>query len=218
MAEQGDARTQFLLGVMFENGRGVEPDHKEAAKWYRLAAEQGYEDAQYALIAMYEFGRGVPQDYGEAAGWAQEVARRGHVKAQSHLAFLYLTGRGVPRDADEAFFWSSLAIAQGDQEAFALRAIAAELMERAKLVSEQQRVKASRVRDDEASSSVIGRVQQALLTLGYTPGPVDAIVGDKTREAIRSFEADHGLPVAGQITAELVGLLELEVALQDLQQ
>ncbi|MEK9943249.1 MAG: hypothetical protein VW771_12345 [Gammaproteobacteria bacterium] len=36
LAEQGNAYVQFNLGVMYERGRGVPQDFKEAVKWYRL--------------------------------------------------------------------------------------------------------------------------------------------------------------------------------------
>ncbi len=40
-AEQGDAKARFLVGAMYFDGAGVPHDHKEAVRWYRLAAEQG---------------------------------------------------------------------------------------------------------------------------------------------------------------------------------
>ncbi|MRD72059.1 sel1 repeat family protein, partial [Rhodocyclus tenuis] len=52
MAVSGDARAQFALGVMYENGRGIAQDYKEAVRWYRLAAEQGDATAQYNLGVM----------------------------------------------------------------------------------------------------------------------------------------------------------------------
>ncbi len=48
-AKQGDAEAQYSLGFYYYHGRGVAQDHKEAVKWYRLAAEQGNADAQYNL-------------------------------------------------------------------------------------------------------------------------------------------------------------------------
>ena len=35
LAEQGDAKAQYNLGVMYDNGKGVTQDYKEAVKWYR---------------------------------------------------------------------------------------------------------------------------------------------------------------------------------------
>ncbi|MDP6128458.1 MAG: SEL1-like repeat protein, partial [Planctomycetota bacterium] len=43
------ALAQYSLGGMYEYGRGVEKDEKEAVKWFRKAAEQGYEPAKLAL-------------------------------------------------------------------------------------------------------------------------------------------------------------------------
>jgi TPR repeat protein len=47
---------------MYNEGRGVPQDHKEAEKWFRLAANQGVAVAQALLGLMYEDGQGVPQD------------------------------------------------------------------------------------------------------------------------------------------------------------
>ena len=48
-AEQGIARAQFNLGLMYVKGQGVPQDDGEAARWYRKAAEQGDPDAQNNL-------------------------------------------------------------------------------------------------------------------------------------------------------------------------
>ena len=39
LAEQGFAKAQYGLALMYDNGQGVIEDDKEAVKWYRLAAE-----------------------------------------------------------------------------------------------------------------------------------------------------------------------------------
>jgi TPR repeat protein len=48
-ADQGNARAQFNLGVLYANGQGVAQDYAEAARWYRKAADQGHADAQNNL-------------------------------------------------------------------------------------------------------------------------------------------------------------------------
>ncbi|WP_275967705.1 MULTISPECIES: tetratricopeptide repeat protein [unclassified Gammaproteobacteria] len=46
------AGAQFILGMMYEHGKGVDPDDKEAVKWYRMAAEQGHPGAQKNLVRV----------------------------------------------------------------------------------------------------------------------------------------------------------------------
>jgi TPR repeat protein len=76
-AEQGDAKAQFNLGILYAKGQGVPQDYKRAAQWYRKAAEQGYANAQYRLGMMYAEGQGVPQDYVQAFKWIDLTASQG---------------------------------------------------------------------------------------------------------------------------------------------
>jgi hypothetical protein len=61
-AEQGEAKAQFSVGVIYFKGLGMPANHAEAFKWYRRAADQGSATAQYNLGAMYAKGQTVPQD------------------------------------------------------------------------------------------------------------------------------------------------------------
>jgi len=45
LAERGDARAQFDLGVIYNNGRGVPQDFVTAEMWFNLAAAQGDQTA-----------------------------------------------------------------------------------------------------------------------------------------------------------------------------
>lgn len=98
LAEKGDARSQYALGVLYENGYGVEKDLKQAAAWYLKAAKQGNTDAQYNLGAMYEHGVGMAVNYAEAARWYRPAAESGDIDALSNLGVLYQSGKGVPQD------------------------------------------------------------------------------------------------------------------------
>lgn len=84
LAEQGDARGQALMGVMYDRGRGVLQDKKTAVKWFTLAAEQGDAAAQYNLGVMYADGRGVPEDYVYAHMWSNIAASQGYQAAADH--------------------------------------------------------------------------------------------------------------------------------------
>jgi hypothetical protein len=54
-----------------------------------------------------------------------------------------------------------------------------------------------------AAAAMGGKELQELLTArGYKPGPVDGKPGPKTREALKAFQKDAGLPATGVLDAE----------------
>ena len=81
LAEQGHARAQNNLGVMYDNGYGVVQDTAEAVKWYRLSAEQGVARAQNNLGVMYELGKGVVQNYTLSHMWYNLASANGDKEA-----------------------------------------------------------------------------------------------------------------------------------------
>ena len=87
LAEQGYARAQYLLGLMYVTGRGVPLNHKTAVKWYRLSAEQGNVYSQFNLGFMYDNGQGVPMDYKTAVKWYRLAAAQGYAPAQKNLEY-----------------------------------------------------------------------------------------------------------------------------------
>jgi Putative peptidoglycan binding domain len=54
----------------------------------------------------------------------------------------------------------------------------------------------------------VDAVQRALVGAGFGPLQIDGALGPKTREAIRSFERAHGLPVTGEINARFLQALQ----------
>jgi len=112
LAQQGNARAQVNLGLMYYQGEGVPRDYQEALKWWRKAADQGDADAQFNLGLSYEKGLGVPQDYQEAFKWFQMAAGQGDAAAQFKLAAMYHKGEGVPKDYVLAYMWWDLSLSQ----------------------------------------------------------------------------------------------------------
>ena len=111
LAEQGDARGQSMVGLMYANGQGVARNDTEAVRWFRLAADQGNALGQFQLGFMYARGRGVPQDHSEAAKWYSLSADQSYAQAQYELGFQYATGEGVAEDHVKAHMWFNLAAA-----------------------------------------------------------------------------------------------------------
>ena len=131
LAEQGNTLAQFSLGWLYEDGRGVTQDHKEAVKWYRKAAEQGFEDAQFNLGLMYSQGKGVLQDYKEAVKWYRKAAEKGLGNAQFNLAVMYMKGQGVPQNNIYAYIWANIAALNGNAGGVKIREIIAKNMKSA---------------------------------------------------------------------------------------
>ncbi len=69
LAEDGHAKAQYQLGVMYYYGEGVPQNYDRAAEWYGKAAEGGDADAQFNLGLMYAHGIGVEQDFVSAHVW-----------------------------------------------------------------------------------------------------------------------------------------------------
>ena len=116
-AEQGNDVAQFKLGLMYENGKGIEQNYKKAIEWYKKAAEQGYVDAQFHLGNMYCIGLGVVQDLEKAFEWYKKAAEQGNVYAQYDLGTMYERGKGVERDSTKASEWYEKAAEQGNKDA-----------------------------------------------------------------------------------------------------
>ena len=58
------------------------------------------------------------------------------------------------------------------------------------------------------ANTLTRNAQGYLNKLGYSCGVADGVVGPKTREAIRKYQADHGLQVDGNVTVSLVASLK----------
>jgi TPR repeat protein len=105
LAEQGDASAQYNLGVMYDNGKGVLKDDKEAVKWWLKAAEQGDAKAQNNLGVKYGNGLGVLKDYKEAVKWYRKAAEQSNPDAQGNLGVMYGDGDGILKDLSKAKYW-----------------------------------------------------------------------------------------------------------------
>ncbi len=76
LAMQGSIWSQYNIGLMYSEGKGVPKDYAEAFKWYKKAAEQGLLEAQNSLGVIYAKGEGVPKDYVMAYKWFSLAATR----------------------------------------------------------------------------------------------------------------------------------------------
>ena len=50
-------------------------------------------------------------------------------------------------------------------------------------------------------------IQRGLARAGFDPGATDGVIGSATRAAISAYQAARGLPVTGEATVDLLGML-----------
>jgi TPR repeat protein len=113
-ANAGNQPAQRNLGVIYDQGLGVNKDPAQAALWFRKAAETGNRDATFQLATMYENGRGVPQDQKQAIDWYRKAALLGDADSQVKLGRAYMDGKVVDKDEGEASAWFQRAADQGN--------------------------------------------------------------------------------------------------------
>lgn len=87
-ADQGHALSQYMMGIMVEQGQGVPSDVAAAFAWYMRAAQQGIPDAYYALADMYAKGISVAADKSRAFAWYELARQGGHNLAPDMLKTL----------------------------------------------------------------------------------------------------------------------------------
>jgi TPR repeat protein len=112
-AARGDARAQYMLGLMFDHGRGAYQDSGKAIDWYRKSAEQGLACAQRNLGIVYADQSLKSADYAASARWCRKAAEQGDGLAQHCLGLRYANGQGVSKDYREALKWFKSAAEQG---------------------------------------------------------------------------------------------------------
>jgi TPR repeat protein len=140
-AEKGDSKTQYDIGLMYQNGIGVSLDHKEAAEWFRRSAEQDDFAQFFVNVLLYDVGMDKTQDFEEKAKqfrllaeiglggknmtpaegnittekWMRLAAEHGNLYAQGNLGFMYQEDlEGVPQNYAEAVRWLKIAGERGD--------------------------------------------------------------------------------------------------------
>ena len=87
-AEQGDAASQYQLGIRYFLGDGTDQNLEEAYKWISESAKQDHSDAMYTLGIMYRSGLGVKKDGKSAMEWFLRSAGKDNSYGHPHAEVL----------------------------------------------------------------------------------------------------------------------------------
>lgn len=108
-AREGNARSQYRLGMMLWRGEGFVKNRDAAVHWIRESARNGYAEAAFRFGYMLERGfKPLKKDVSEAKQWYWRADDQGHPGAIYRLARMFERGEGgYHRDYKEASagFW-----------------------------------------------------------------------------------------------------------------
>jgi len=94
-AARGEPWAQYMLGIMYLFGIGVDVDYECALEWLRAAAAKGWSGAYYALGVMHECGVGMKASAKKAIANYRKAAKTGHEAAARNLMRLELKGNSA---------------------------------------------------------------------------------------------------------------------------
>lgn len=84
-ADDGHLESMYLLGVSLAQGRNVDKDETEAAKWFHNAAKKGHAKSKTSLGYLYATGKGVRKDFVLAYVFLSQSSRSGDPQASDIL-------------------------------------------------------------------------------------------------------------------------------------
>ena len=97
LAANGDGQAMNNLGVLYDQGKGTDPDVGQAINWFAKSARAGNPSGMSNYGRMLEQGRGLPANPEEAARWLDIAARRGSPRLSTILAICMRTGAACRR-------------------------------------------------------------------------------------------------------------------------
>lgn len=113
-AHNGSVNAQYNLGVLYQQGLGVQKDTSKAIEMYRIAASNNHPEALYNLAIAYVEGVGVEYNPQIASVYLEQAASGGVVEAAYNLGLLNDNGLLGESQPDEAVFWYSIAADKGN--------------------------------------------------------------------------------------------------------
>lgn len=105
----------YMLGRLYEEGRGVERNYEQAFKLYQAAKNS--ESAKLRIANFYEYGKYVPKSLSNAIKIYNELQKNNNAYAMYKIGSFYFNGDGLKKDLNSAYKWLNKALLAGSVEA-----------------------------------------------------------------------------------------------------
>jgi TPR repeat protein len=90
---------------MYDSGKGVLRDYKQAVHWWEKSANQGNANLQVVLGDIYW----IDKNYAKAIYWYKKAIDQDYAPAQLSLGYMYMNGYGVLKDLKKAKYYTKQA-------------------------------------------------------------------------------------------------------------
>ncbi len=105
----------FMLGRMYEEGRGTVKNYEQAFKLYQAAANS--QNAKLRLANFYEYGKYVEKSIPNAIKIYNELQKLDNAFSMYKIGTFYFSGNGLKKDLNNAYKWLNKALLVGSVEA-----------------------------------------------------------------------------------------------------
>ena len=95
------SKAMLAIGVMYNNGDGVNRDINKSIKWFEKSALKGNMQASNKLGNYYA----SKEKYKQSFKWFEKSALKGNSEASFYLGYFYTGGLGVDRDLSKSMSW-----------------------------------------------------------------------------------------------------------------
>lgn len=114
---ENDAKAQYELALLFQSGKYIQKNEKQAFCFFEKSANQNYIPAKIELAKCYTIGSGTGKNLKKAFDLYQIAANAGNPDAQNILGNYYMTGNAgglkIPKDVGRALEYWTKAAKQG---------------------------------------------------------------------------------------------------------
>ena len=206
-ADSGNARAMHNLAVLHAEGALGRPDFKEAFKWFEKGANYGIKDSQFNVGILYVRGLGVEVSLVHAYKWFDVVAKTGD--------------RDAAEKRDEiAKALSKVQLKDAKAKSAAYKANPIKVDANVISPAPEFWLKGSNLavgkvpnglakkKAKKRGSPQVKEAQLLLNRLGFDTGGADGLAGKRTKDAIKAFEYEIGMPQTGRVNKNLIQLLK----------
>ena len=206
-ADSGNARAMHNLAVLHAEGSLGRPDFEEAFKWFEKGANHGVKDSQFNVGILYVRGLGVKASLAEAYKWFDVVAKLGDRDAaekRDEIAKALTKQQLIDAKAKSAAY-KSIPI---KVDANVISPSPDFWLKGSKLALGKVPNGLPKAPAKKQGSPQVKEAQLLLNGLGFNTGGADGFAGKKTKDAIKAFEYEIGMPQTGRVNKNLIQLLK----------